>query len=266
MVNTSTATRLAICTRIHWDTAAGATMPMSGTPRRQGAGQPPSPRLIIVSPHLDDAVLSCGTLLARCPGSIVCTVFAGKPARPMRTDWDTASGFGNAHEAMAARWQEDEEALAICGAQPIWMDFLDSQYGDSPQIDEVAEALNAQFLRFDDYLPVCPLGLWHCDHERVGAACRQLLHDKRLAHCIGYEDAIYRAMPGVLQGGLGRLKQEGLQARFVHPAALGAASLRNATAIKRRAVQAYSSQARAFDPFPADVARLERFWRVGLDS
>jgi len=50
--------------------------------------------MLVVSPHLDDAVLSCGRLLAGRPGSVVATVFAGVPSRPDQcTDWtaDAAS-------------------------------------------------------------------------------------------------------------------------------------------------------------------------------
>lgn len=36
-------------------------------------------RLLVVSPHLDDAVLSCGCWLASRPGAAVVTVFAGRP-------------------------------------------------------------------------------------------------------------------------------------------------------------------------------------------
>ncbi len=47
-------------------------------------------RVVVVSPHLDDAVLGCGQLLAAWPGATVVTVFAGKPAvypTPQR-EWD----------------------------------------------------------------------------------------------------------------------------------------------------------------------------------
>jgi LmbE family N-acetylglucosaminyl deacetylase len=37
----------------------------------------PFQRLLVVSPHCDDAVLSCGSLLETHPGSAVVTVFAG---------------------------------------------------------------------------------------------------------------------------------------------------------------------------------------------
>ena len=38
-------------------------------------------RVVIVSPHLDDAVLGCGNFMAAHPGAVVVTVFAGQSAR-----------------------------------------------------------------------------------------------------------------------------------------------------------------------------------------
>lgn len=220
------------------------------------------PRLIVVSPHLDDAVLGCAGLLARCPGSVVCTVFAGEPAVPMQTDWDHASGFADAHEAVRARRREDERALALCNATPLWLDFLDGQYGATPEVETVAHALAQQFARYSAYLPVCPFGLWHPDHELVGAACRLLLRTRRVARFIAYEDAIHRAMPGVLDDGFARFEAERLRASPMGVQAFGQRFPRQIAAIKRRAVRAYPSQMRAFAPFPPDVERPERYWRV----
>ncbi|WP_322034126.1 PIG-L deacetylase family protein [Paraburkholderia sp. J76] len=225
-----------------------------------------APRLIVVSPHLDDAVLGCTGLLVRCPGSIVCTVFAGEPAEPLHTEWDEASGFADAHEALRARKREDEHALALCGATPLWLDFLDGQYGAPPDVEEIAHALHEQFERFAGYVPVCPFGLWHSDHELVGAACRLLLKTGRVARFIAYEDAIYRAMPGVFQSGLRRLKAERLRASPMNARALGDYPAREIAAIKRRAIRAYPSQNRAFGPFPPDVKRPERYWQVERES
>jgi LmbE family N-acetylglucosaminyl deacetylase len=222
------------------------------------------PRLIVVSPHLDDAVLGCAGLLVACPGSIVCTVFAGEPAKVQRTRWDAASGFADSNEAMRERKREDEAALGLCGATPLWLDFLDGQYGATPTVDAVADALAAQFAHFDGYLPVCPFGLWHADHLLVGAACRALLVSRRLAHYVAYEDVIYRAMPGVLHEGFARFEADGLRTSAMTAQAFGGArgAARRTAAIKRRAVRAYPSQARAFNPFPPDVERAEHYWRV----
>lgn len=219
-------------------------------------------RLIVVSPHLDDAILGCTGLLVMCPGSIVCTVFAGEPEEPIHTGWDEASGFADSHEALHARRKEDERALALCGAQPLWLDFLDGQYGSTPAIEAVADTLAVQFTRFDSYLPVCPLGLWHSDYELVGAACRLLLRARRVARYIAYEDAIYRAIPGVLPAAFAQLEADRLNAKAMSARPFGGASARRIAALKRRAVRAYPSQIRAFDTFPPDVARAERYWRV----
>jgi len=48
-------------------------------------------RVLAVSPHLDDAVLSTGRLLAACAGAVVVTVLAGFPEPGLAlTDWDRA--------------------------------------------------------------------------------------------------------------------------------------------------------------------------------
>ena len=43
-------------------------------------------RVVVVSPHLDDAVLGCGRFLAVHPGATVVTVFAGNPPQYPRAD------------------------------------------------------------------------------------------------------------------------------------------------------------------------------------
>lgn len=51
-------------------------------------------RVVILSPHLDDAVLGCGRFMAAHPGVTVLTVYAGKPTyypEPM-TRWDRIAG------------------------------------------------------------------------------------------------------------------------------------------------------------------------------
>ena len=50
-------------------------------------------RIVVVSPHLDDAVLGCGLLLDAVPGTTVLTVFTGAPESypdPMRP-WEAES-------------------------------------------------------------------------------------------------------------------------------------------------------------------------------
>lgn len=100
----------------------------------------PSP-LFVVSLHLDDAVFSCGMLLAMHLGSIVCTVFAGAPRPAVSAPWDQASGFADSDAALEARRREDDHALALLDARPIRLAFTDSQYRQSPAIETVNAAL-----------------------------------------------------------------------------------------------------------------------------
>ena len=69
--------------------------------------------VVIVSPHLDDAVLGCGRLMAAHPGATVVTLYAGAPAAypdPM-THWDTLAGFVPGDDVLAPRREEDAAAL-----------------------------------------------------------------------------------------------------------------------------------------------------------
>ena len=82
-------------------------------------------RVVVVSPHLDDAVLGCGRFLAAHPGATVVTVFAGNPPQypePMRK-WDVQSGFAPGDDVMETRRNEDHAALACVGATPVHLDL-----------------------------------------------------------------------------------------------------------------------------------------------
>jgi len=77
-------------------------------------------RIVIVSPHLDDAVLGCATLMAAHPGVTVVTVFAGRPVEypsPMQ-NWDALCGFADGDEVHVARRAEDAAALGVLDATP----------------------------------------------------------------------------------------------------------------------------------------------------
>ena len=87
-------------------------------------------RVVIVSPHLDDAVLSCARFMAVHPGVTVVTVFAGNPDEyptPQRL-WDVQSGFGPDDDVMEARRAEDRAALALLDATPLHLQFVEHTY------------------------------------------------------------------------------------------------------------------------------------------
>jgi LmbE family N-acetylglucosaminyl deacetylase len=217
-------------------------------------------RLVAVSPHCDDAVFGCGALLARHPGAVVLTIFAGRPPVYGLTGWDEAAGFGAGDDVVAARRAEDRAALAILGATPVWLEFLDSQYGRSPSVTEVAAAVETGVLGANADAVAVPLGLFHVDHQLAHEAALVVACRHPELRWFAYEDAIYRRVSGLIDDRLDRLRNQGFR-----PAA---ADLRvhDGPDLKRRAVACYASQLRALSApgFPGydDVFEPERFWRL----
>ncbi|MGH8779901.1 PIG-L deacetylase family protein [Paraburkholderia sp.] len=222
-----------------------------------------SPRLLVVSPHFDDAVFGCGTLLAAHPDAAVCTVFAAPPERDMHTEWDTKAGFTGAHAAVHARTIEDDHALSILDAIPLRMPFRDGQYLDSPSIDTLATALEEVIYGSTANTLLMPLGLFHADHILVYRACCEIL--PRLAHLswFAYEDALYRRTPGIVQERLVDLTRRRIVATPAQPAELHTLDPERRALLKREAVDAYASQLHAFGPDGYDdVFAAERYWQL----
>jgi LmbE family N-acetylglucosaminyl deacetylase len=125
-------------------------------------------RLVVISPHLDDAVLSLGAAIAswvRLGHAVtVLTVLACDPGSPARAGgWDRRAGFATEGEAARARREEDEAACALLGASPQWLPFgsLDyERHGPDEQIRAavVSELVGTQAV----LLPGSPLA--HPDH------------------------------------------------------------------------------------------------------
>ena len=89
----------------------------------------------IISPHLDDAVISLGGLLAKeSEKTKVVTVFAGIPEKPLVRVWDLNCGFRNSTKAMEGRILENNYALTGLGITEqniVNLPFLDIQYRKS---------------------------------------------------------------------------------------------------------------------------------------
>jgi LmbE family N-acetylglucosaminyl deacetylase len=146
-------------------------------PRGWGLPEPGEmDRIVVVSPHLDDAVLGCGRLMAVRSGVTVVTVFAGNPPAyrdPMRL-WDVQSGFGPDDDVMEVRRGEDGAALAILEAQPLHLDYVEHTYnpGDKPVAPTViAEGLAPTLRALGPTLVLAPFGLANPDHDVVHRAC-----------------------------------------------------------------------------------------------
>ncbi|MBN3847737.1 MULTISPECIES: PIG-L family deacetylase [Burkholderiaceae] len=224
-----------------------------------------TPRLFIVSPHFDDAVFSCGALLAAHPDAAVCTVFAASPEHDMRTEWDKKAGFASAREAIRERTREDNRALDVLDAIPLRMPFRDGQYADSPSIGQMAAALEETIYRTTANTLLMPLGLQHDDHARVFEACCEILPRLTHLHWFGYEEAIHRLTPGALQARLADLARRGIVATPAHPSADHTIDMQRRAQLKREAVNAYASQLRAFGAgHYDDVFATERYWQLSV--
>lgn len=217
---------------------------------------PPSP-LVVISPHLDDAVLSCAGLLAARPGSTVVTVYTALAPTPhLRTEWDRRCGFDNAQAAMTCRLAEDIEALGMVGAVGRALDFLDSQYTATPDEDapRITERLFHLLASLAPASVVMPLGLFHSDHVRVSDAALMIREALPGVGWFAYEDLPYRQLRGVVQARLSQLLARGVTATPAHLAV-------DATS-KARAIGAYASQLKGLDCTASELALHETFWRL----
>jgi LmbE family N-acetylglucosaminyl deacetylase len=154
--------------------------------------------LVAVSPHLDDAVLSCAGLLAGSTDARVITVFAGFPTPLVGvTEWDKKCGFRPGDDVVGVRRAEDRAALAVLDAHPVWLDFIDEQYvTERATPKEIAERLRTELSSTARPTIAFPLGLSHPDHERTHGACVQLLEEAPdlAANWIAFTDVPYRAL------------------------------------------------------------------------
>jgi len=221
----------------------------------------PLGRVLALSPHCDDAVLGCGDVLARHPGAVVVTFFAGAPpAGTGLTEWDAAAGFGPGDDVAAARRREDRAALACLGATAAWLDFLDDQYGEPPTTEALQEALVTAVATTAPDAVMAPLGLFHRDHRRLADATLAAATHDRGRRWLLWGDALYRRYAGLLAERLAALRDAGVA---VVPVALDG---RSASPRKRAAIACYASQLRALGtpgrPGTADALAEETLWEV----
>jgi LmbE family N-acetylglucosaminyl deacetylase len=218
-------------------------------------------KLLVLSPHLDDAVLSCANLIAQHPGSVVATVFAGIPAHfESLTAWDAASGFASAHQAVSLRRQEDSSALALLSATPRWLDFFDSQYKLTPSMAVLTDVLARLMDDIEPTTVLLPAGLFHSDHVLVHQAMLSVREQHRDKTWLMYEEAHYRRIRGLLQQRLAELHRAGIDATpFI-------VSEKDTASLKREAVRCYASQLRALQSTVgdgyADAFSPERHWTL----
>ena len=241
----------------------------------------PSADVIVVSPHLDDAVLSLGAAIAsltRSGGQVtIVTAFAGDPeSERSASEWERRCGFTTAGEAARIGRLEDARACDLVGAKPIWLPFDRT----SPE-EEVAPHLSAAVEGADAVLvPGFP-----CRHEKHFEAAHIVLRNPpqgaklgfyveqpyAMWRLLGREYEVGRRGMNFLSVALRRRSTAAEQSPRLHPAleelVTGTVQW---TAVRRtsrdwvakwRAILAYSSQLRAFARLmPLGMALYEWQW------
>ncbi len=180
------------------------------------------PQHIFLSPHYDDAALSCGGLLAQISAAggrtAVATIFGGKP------DYDRLSPFARmihsrplaGEDPIDQRRAEERHALALLGAESWQGDYWDCIYrqdaaqarwlyaseaalfgpvdpADGPLVDALAQRLAALAPLPEQRLFYAPLAIGnHVDHQIVQRSAA-ILHDR------GYTVRFYEDYPYVVR-------------------------------------------------------------------
>lgn len=156
---------------------------------------------VYLSPHLDDAVLSCGGAIAQhiADGQqvLVVTVCAGTPPpgtpyNALAQELHAAYGSDDARTAQELRLHEDAAAMEAIGADYMWLNFLDSIYRmpeeyvsdpaifgppapNDPLSAHVAAFISELHKRCPDAIVYAPLGVGnHVDHQAVFLAAQSL--------------------------------------------------------------------------------------------
>ncbi|MGA7418159.1 MAG: PIG-L family deacetylase [Acidimicrobiales bacterium] len=223
-------------------------------------------RLVVLSPHFDDAAMGAGHLIASYPGTTVVTVMGGRPpAYPDEpSPWDALGGFRAGDDVVAARREEDRRAMEVLEATPQWLDFPDHQYlapEDRPTPKDIAPVLEAAVLSKGPTAVFAPMGLANPDHDVTHQAAMLVRENLRDVAWYCYEDAGYKHIPGLLAWRVARLLRHG---PWPTPAIV---PHQEDEERKRRAIWCYASQIPPLEQDHALSQRLdgrapEQFWRL----
>lgn len=211
-----------------------------------------------MSTHLDDAVMSCWSVLEGAPQVTVLTVFTGGPEPGFLGAWDSDSGVPDSATRMEQRRAEDVAALSLAGCAYVHLGLLEVEYGggECPPA-AIAEQLAAAAVV---YAPA-GIGIRHVnkEHGRVRDAVLSLRPDALL-----YADQPYCDFRSDTE----------------LPAELAAGRLAEVVALrpeqrerKARAIHCYAGELvklerpDSFGPFAAaDSLMHEVFWRSGFSG
>lgn len=213
--------------------------------------------MIVFSPHYDDAVFSCGAMLAeRDDFPLIVTACTDVPDAPLCTEYDRACGFATSTDAMAERHREDMRAALVLGCvKEFGLGWYDQQYAQ-PIAQSQRELAVDRRIRNVSATVLAPLGIQHPDHRALSDAV--LVAWGALAEPPPlwlYEDLPYRvAFPEFTAERLAAVREFHTLERLP--------DMPSDHDLKAIAVACYRSQLPAPGPGRASLFVPERFWKV----
>jgi LmbE family N-acetylglucosaminyl deacetylase len=128
----------------------------------------PAAPAVLLSPHLDDAVINCWSAL-RAPGDLrVVNICGGPPESGFVSYWDRLCRARESAALFRERIVEDAEALGLAGRQPMNLPFLEAQYREAdplPLFSQIDEALTARVPAVSGLYAPAGIGVVHPDHQ-----------------------------------------------------------------------------------------------------
>lgn len=213
---------------------------------------PEAPTLLL-SPHADDAVLSCWSVLTAPGAVLVANVFAGVPSAGSVTYFERLAGAGDSASHMRRRLAEDREALAGADRRPVNLPFLarsHRRWRPEPSLGTLDRALAAAGPVGSVYAPAA-LGLPHPDHMLVRTYALALAAQ-------GMPVRLYADVPySVLYGWPGWVTGEACDPRLDVDAFWGDAS-RHAAEVVRLDAAAATAKLAAMRAYRSEFAVLDR--------
>jgi hypothetical protein len=145
----------------------------------------------VLSPHWDDAVLDCWSLLASERALNLVNVFGGTPPAGLAGVWEAIIGVQDSAERARERMAEDTRALALAGREPVNLPLLDAQYRRQTRsavgLDELDRALAAEVQSASRVYVPAGIGS-HADHVLARHYGRMLLR-------VGLPVTLYAELP-----------------------------------------------------------------------
>lgn len=212
-----------------------------------------------ISPHFDDAILSCGAMMVKEDNTEIITVFSGAPININITEYDKKCGFKSSFEAMNERALENNEAIKTIGIKENNnLGYHDGQYHVDREKDykNIYNDLNNELL--DSDIVVAPVGILHEDHKLV----RDIIIDLYTKTNQKWELWFYEEMPyRIVHPIEAQLSLNYLSVTF-DLRLITTNSFDDSYKLKLEAIKKYKSQYNTGDIVENNLISAERFWKV----